>query len=155
MNDDMRHQKEMQRLLDQATWQFAQKVVNILAGAPVITLTQLAASTPLEPQVASKRTTGSPRTPAERSATSAPKRVPSKPASRPRPVSPALSERRRAAANTPVFCPVPGCSTPGVRRNQNFCAAHHTELPDAERNRLRTLQKNNAVRTQAAPQAAT
>ena len=133
-------------------------MVNILADAPVVALTQLAASTPLNPQVASQKTTGSRRAPAERTATSAPKapkRAPSKPASRPRSVPPALSERRRAAANAPVFCPVPGCSTPGIRRKQNFCAAHHTELPDAERNRLRTLQKNNALRPQAAPQTAT
>ena len=146
MDDDVRHQNEMQMLLDHATGQFAQKVVNILARAPVITLTQLAASTSLDHQTASQRTMGSPRTPAGRAATSAPKRAPSKPASRPRSVPPALSERRRAAANAPVFCPFPGCSTPGIRRNQNFCATHHTALPDAERSRLRTLQKNNARR---------
>ena len=153
--DDMHHRNDIQMLLDQVTGQFAQRVVNILASAPVLALTQLAASTPRDPQVASQQTTGSRRTPAERAATSAPKRTPAKPASRPRSAPPALSERRRAAANAPVFCPVPGCSTPGIRRKQNFCAAHHTELPDAERNRLRTLQKNNARHPQVAPQAAT
>ena len=149
------NQDDIQRLLDDATGRFTQQVVNILADAPVIALTHLAASTLPDPQLTSQQTKGSSSVPAEQAATSAPKRAPSKPASRPRSVPPALSERRRAAANAPVFCPVPGCSTPGIRRKQNFCAAHHTELPDAERNRLRTLQKNNALRPQAAPQAAT
>ena len=68
MNDDTRQRDDMQMLLDQATGRFAQQVVNILADAPVVALTQLAASTPLNPQVASQKTTGSRRATARSSA---------------------------------------------------------------------------------------
>ena len=96
MDDDMRHRNNIQMLLDQVSGQFAQQVVNILASAPVLALTQLAASAPLDPQVASQQTTGSRRASAKRAAASPPKRPPAKPASRPRSVPPALSERRFA-----------------------------------------------------------
>ena len=90
------NQDDIQRLLDDATGRFTQQVVNILADAPVIALTHLAASTLPDPQLTSQQTKGSSSDPAERATPSAPKRAPSKPASRPRSVPPALSERRFA-----------------------------------------------------------
>ncbi len=37
----------------------------------------------------------------------------------------------------PVRCPVPGCTSPGVRARRNFCPEHGAALTDAERRALR------------------
>jgi hypothetical protein len=46
-----------------------------------------------------------------------------------------------APAKIVVQCPVPGCTTPGLRTLMNFCVAHNRALPKNEKKRLREAQR--------------
>lgn len=132
----------IQEQLAAAAQTFAVEVLQILSASTLADLTSLAGQATPVPEL--------PRGPGRPAAASLPLAGDQDPGAgagddERRPVAPRTSALRKMAGTKPVQCPVPGCSSPGIRSKMNFCHGHFGVLSPQERLKMRQAQKERHV----------
>jgi hypothetical protein len=132
----------IQEQLAAAAQTFAVEVLRILSASTLADLTSLAGQAVPAPEMPRRvgRPPAAPLPPAEAQAP-----APGPLSEERRPVEPRTSALRKMAGTKPVECPVPGCSTPGIRSKMNFCHGHFSVLPEPERLKMRQAQKERHI----------